>query len=96
MWILGILKYTEKALSNLQFGLLAQHAMAIFNKVSDLLSSTDTVKLEEFHFKISEIEKKMKQDHLYRQENVIEAARRVCDEILSQNLFYFLIKRIKS
>ena len=94
--VLGVLKYTEKALPNLQFDLLAQHAMAKFNKVSDLLSSIDTAKLEEFHSEISAIEKKMKEDHLYQQENILDAARSVRDEVLSQNLFYFLTKRIKA
>ena len=32
--VFGVLKYAEKALPNLQFGLLAQHTMAEFNKVS--------------------------------------------------------------
>ena len=43
--VLGVLKYTEKALPNLQLDLLAQYEMAKFNKVSDLLSSIDTAKL---------------------------------------------------
>ena len=80
--VLGVLKYPEKALSNLQFDLLVQHAMAKFNKVSDLLSCIDTVKLEEYHSEISDIEKKMKQDHLDQQANVLDAARRVRDEVL--------------
>ena len=86
--VLGVLKYTEKALPNLQFDLLAQHAMAKFNKVSALLPTIDTAKLEEFHFEISDIEQKMKQDHLDQQANVLDAARRVRDEVLSQNLFF--------
>ena len=67
--VLSVLKYTEKALPNLQFDLLAQHARAKFNKVFDLLSSIDIAKLEEFHSEISYIEKKMKEDHIYQQEN---------------------------
>ena len=89
--VLSVLKYTEKALPNLQFDLLAQHARAKFNKVFDLLSSLDTAKLEEFHSAITGIEKKMKQDHLDQQANVLDAARRVRDEVLSQSLFYFFI-----
>ena len=69
--------------------------MAKFNKVSDLLSCIDTVKPEEFHSEISDIEKKMKQDHRYQQKNVLNAARGV-RQVLSQNLFYFLKKRIKA
>ena len=84
--VLGVLKYPEKALSNLQFDLLVQHAMAKFNKVSDLLSCIDTVNPEEFHSEISDIEKKMKQNHRYQQENVLDAARRIRHEILTQNL----------
>ena len=83
------MKYAEKAFPNLQFGSLAQHAMAKFNKVSALLPTIDTAKLEEFHFEISDIEQKMKQDHLDQQANVLDAARRVRDEVLSQSLFYF-------
>ena len=88
--VFGVLKYAEKALPNLQFGLLTQHAMAKFNKVSALLPTIDTAKLEEFHFEISDIEQKMKQDHLDQQANVLDAARRVRDEVLSQSLFLFL------
>jgi len=88
--VFGVLKYAEKALPNLQFGLLAQHAMTKFNKVSVLLPSIVTAKLEEFHSEISDIEKKMKQDHLDQQANVLDAARKVLDEVLSKNLFYFL------
>ena len=56
--------------------------MAKINKVSALLPTIDTAKLEEFHFEISDIEKKMKQDHLDQQANVLDAARRVRDEVL--------------
>ena len=75
--------------------ILVQHAMAKFNKVSDLLSCIDTVNPEEFHSEISDIEKKMKQDHRYQQKNVLDAARGV-RQVLSQNFFYFLKKRIKA
>ena len=51
---------------------------------------------EEFYTEISDIEQKMKQDHRYQQENVLDAARRIWHEVLSQNLFYFLTKRIKA
>ena len=33
--VFGLLKYLEKALPNLQFGLLAQHTMAKFNNFSE-------------------------------------------------------------
>jgi len=59
--VFGVLKYAEKALLNLQFGLLAKYAMAKF-KVFALLPTIDTAKVEEFHSEISDIEKKMKQD----------------------------------
>ena len=42
----------------------------------------NTAKLEEFHSKISDIENKMKHDHLDQQANVLDAARRVQDEVL--------------
>ena len=37
--VFGVLKYAEKALPNLKFGLWAQHTMVKFNKVSALLPS---------------------------------------------------------
>ena len=80
--VFGVLKYAEKAPPNLKFGLLTQHAMAKFNKVSALLSTINTAKLEEFHFEIFDNEKKMKQDHLDQQANVLDAARRVRVEVL--------------
>ena len=43
--VFGLLKYSEKALPNLQFGLLAQHTMAKFNKVSE-----DLQKIKQDHF----------------------------------------------
>ena len=88
--VFGVLKYAEKALPNLQFGLLAQHTMAKFNKVSSYLPSIDPEKLEEFHSKISEIEKRMKQEHLDQQANVLAAARRVRDEVLGHFSLFFL------
>ena len=80
--VFGVLKYAEKALPNLQFGLLAQHTMAKFNKVSAHLKSIGSAKLEEYHSQITEIEKRMKQEHLDQQANVLAAARRVRDEVL--------------
>ena len=80
--VFGVLKCAEKALPNLQFGLLAQHTMAKFNKVSALLPSIGSAKLEEYHSQITEIEKRMKQDHLKQQANLLAAARRVRDEVL--------------
>ena len=66
----------------MKFGLLAQHTMAKFNKVSALLPSIESAKLEEYHSQITEIEKRMKQDHLEQQANLLAAARRVRDEVL--------------
>ena len=80
--VFGVLKYADKALPNLQFGLLAQHTMAKFNKVSSHLESIGSAKLEEYHSQITEIEKRMKQEHLDQQANVLAAARRVRDEVL--------------
>ena len=47
--VFGLLKFAEKALLNLLFGLLAQHIMAKFNKVSETLPNIDSAKLEQFH-----------------------------------------------
>ena len=47
----------------------------------------DTAKLEEFHSEISDFENKMKHDHLDQQANVLDAARRVRDEVLHKTLF---------
>ena len=81
-WVFGVLKYVENSLLNLQFGLLVQHTMAQFNKVSALLSSIDTANLK--NSEMPDIEKKMKQEHLHKQENFLNATRRFRDEILSQ------------
>ena len=43
--VFGLLKFAEKALPNLPFGLLAQHTMAKFNKVSE-----DLPKMKQDHF----------------------------------------------
>ena len=58
--------------------------MAKFNKVSALLPSigSEISNLEEYHSQITEIEKRIKQDHLEQQENLLAAARRVRDEVL--------------
>ena len=56
--------------------------MAKFNKVSALLPSIGSAKLEEYHSQITEIERRMKQDHLEQQANLLAAARRVRDEVL--------------
>ena len=58
--VFGVLKYAEKALPNLQFGLLAQHTMTKFNKVSDDLPNIEPAKLEQFHSIISVLKKRMK------------------------------------
>ena len=94
--VFGVLKYAEKALPNLQFGLLAQHTMAKFNKVSEYLPNIDPALLEQFHSEISDIEKRMKQDHLDQQANVLAAARRVRDEVLDSFSFLFQISCLGS
>ena len=53
--VFGVLKYAEKALSNLQFGLLAQHTMAKFIKVLAHHSSIGPAKLEEFTLKYQKL-----------------------------------------
>ena len=55
--------------------------MAEFNKVSEDLSNIDPAKLEQFRSEISVFEKRMKQEHLDQQANVL-AARKVRDEVL--------------
>ena len=77
-----VLKYAEKALPYLQFGLLAQHKMAEFNKVLAHLPSIGPAKLKEFTLKYQKTEKRMKQDHLDQQANLLAAARRVRNEVL--------------
>ena len=72
------MKYGENSLPNLHFGLLVQHTMAQFNKVSALLSSIDTANLK--NSEMPDIEKKMKQEHLDQQENFLDATRRFRDE----------------
>ena len=89
--VFGLLKFAEKALPNLQFGLLAQHTMAKFNKVSEVLPNIDPAKLEQFRSQISVIEKRMKQNHLDQQANILAAARRVRDEVLDSFSLIFHI-----
>ena len=80
--VFGLLKYAEKYLPNLQFGLLAHHTMAKFNGVAASLSAFDPSKLEEYHRQIPEIEAKIRQEHLDQQANMVDAARRMRDEVL--------------
>jgi len=80
--VFGVLKYAEKTLPNLQLSLLAQHTMVKFNKVSAHLPIIGSAKVEEYHSQISEIEKRMKQDHLDQQANLLAAAQRVRDEVV--------------
>ena len=65
--VFGVLKFSEKALPHFQFGLLAQHTMAKFNKVAESLKNIHPAQLEQYHSEISVIEKQMKQDHLDQQ-----------------------------
>ena len=59
--IFELLKFAEKALPNLQFGLLAQQSlMAKFNQVSEDLPNIDPSKYDQFHSEVSVIEKRMK------------------------------------
>ena len=76
---LRVLKYAEKSLLNLQFGLLAQHTMAEFNKV---LAHPPSIEPAKSHSQITEIEKRMKQDHLKQHANLLASAQRVHDEVL--------------
>ena len=80
--VFGVLKFAEKALPNLQFGLLAQHTMAKFHTLTAYLPNIDSAKLDQYHSEISKIEKRMKQEHPDQQANVLAAARRVRDEVL--------------
>ena len=50
-----VLKYAEKALPYLRFGLLAQHKMAEFNKVLAHLPSIGPAKLKEFTLKYQKL-----------------------------------------
>ena len=89
--VFGVLKYAEKALPHLQFGLLAQHTMANVNKEAEPLKNIDPAKLEQYHFEISVIEKQMKQYHLDQQANILAAARRERDEVFDGFSFLFSI-----
>ena len=75
----------------MQFGLLALRKMAKFNKVSEDLPNIDPSKFEQFHSEVSVIEKRMKQDHLDQQANILAAARRVRDEVLDSSSLFFQI-----
>ena len=80
--VFGLLKYAEKHLLNLQFGLLAHHAVAKFNRVDLTLDSLDTDCLESIHSDIPRIEQKLKQQHLEQEEKKLEAARRNRDQVI--------------
>ena len=77
----GLLKYAEKHLVNLQFGLLANHAVAKFNRLDLALDSYDSSKLEEIHANIPAIEKHLKDQQRDQEAHKVESARRNRDQV---------------
>ena len=80
--VFGLLKYAEKHLLNLQFGLLAHHAVAKFNRLDLMLGSLDSDCLEKIHSDIPDIEKKIKEQHREQEAYKLQAARRNRDQVI--------------
>ena len=83
--VFGLLKYAEKHLLNLQFGLLANHAIAKFNGI-DKMDSVNSTKLESIHADSPNIEQRLKQQHRDQEANRLESARRERDQVHSLSL----------
>ena len=77
----SLLKYAEKHLLNLQFGLLANHAVAKFNRLDLALESFGTDKLEEVHASIPKIEAHLKDQQRDQAAHKVESARRNRDQV---------------
>ena len=88
--VFGLLKYAEKHVLNLQFGLLANHAIAKFNGLDMILKSVDTNQLESIHADIPNIEKRLKQQQQEQAANKLESARRERDQVHPLNLALFI------
>ena len=80
----GLLKYAEKHLLNLQFGLLANHAVAKFNRLDLALESFDENELEEIHASIPTIEAHLKDQQRDQAAHKVESARRNRDQVGSK------------
>ena len=83
----GLLKYAEKHILNLQFGLLANHAIAKFNGIEKILDSVDSDQIENIHADIPEIERRLKQQKKDQAANRLESARRQRDQAQSLHDF---------
>ena len=77
----GLLKYAEKHLQNLQFGLLASHAVAKFNRLDLALDYYDSSILEEIHANIAIIEKHLKEQQRDQAAHKVESPRRNRDQL---------------
>ena len=86
--VFGLYKHAEKHLLNLQFGLLAQHAVAKFNRID--FNSFDENRMQEIHADIPNIEKKIKEKEKEQEANKLEAARRNRDQVLNNLNDYYL------
>ena len=84
--VFGSLKYAEKHLLNLQFGLLANHAIAKFNGIDKILDSVNSTELENIHADIPNIEQRLKQHQRDQEANRLESARRERDQVHSLSL----------
>ena len=79
--VFGLMKYAEKHLTNLQFGLLANHAIAKFNRLDLALESFDSNRLEEIHASIPKIEAQLKDQQKDQAAYKVAAARRNRDQV---------------
>ena len=79
--VFGLMKYAEKHLTNLQFGLLANHAIAKLNRLDLALESFGSKRLEEIHASIPTIEAKLKDQQRDQAAYKVAAARRNRDQV---------------
>ena len=79
--VFGLFKYAEKLLGKIQFGLLANHAVAKFNRLDLELNSFETTRLEKIHSEIPIIERKLKQQQREQESHKLEAARQNRDQV---------------
>ena len=84
--VFGLLKYAEKHVLNLQFGLLANHAIAKCNRVDTMLNSLDSNVLTSIHSDIPNIDQRLKQQQKDQSANKLQSARRERDQVYTFNI----------
>ena len=85
----GIFKYLEKLLVNLQFGLIAQTAIAKFNHLHATLDSFETSVILDAHADINTLEASMKAMHIEQENFRVQHAESMRDEVFVILRIYF-------